>query len=300
MGAPRCGTTALSRYLTRNPQICFSRPKEPHYFTQLSYTPDTDELKRNYLDRCYAHCTPAHRAIGEGSVSYLYMPGVIERILHFNPQARFIVLVRNPLTMLPSYHLRMRFLLQEDEEDFATAWSLQSARARGENVPKRCLDARLLQYSENAKFGAQIQRLFDLAGRERTKIIVFDDFTSDTLGVYRQVLDFLNVEYDGQTDFERRFESVMYRHRWLQQMLFVPATRGGKVVDTLQRSARKYNADGSKRKSLIKRMTNLNKMRKSPEPLTPEMADTLCKALKDDNLLLSELLGRDLSHWLAN
>lgn len=228
------------------------------------------------------------------------MPGVIERILHFNPQARFIVLVRNPLTMLPSYHLRMQFLLQEDEADFAIAWSLQSARAGGENIPKRCLDARLLQYSENAKFGAQIQKLFALAGRERTNIIVFDDFASDTLGVYRQVLEFLNVEYDGQTDFERRFESVMYRHRWLQQMLFVPATRGGKVVDTLQRSARKYNADGSKRKSLIKRMTNLNKMRKSPKPLTPEMADTLCKALKDDNLLLSELLGRDLSHWLAH
>ena len=300
VGAPRCGTTALSRYLTRNPQICFSRPKEPHYFTQLSDTPSTDELKKNYLDRCYTHCTSAHRAIGEGSVSYLYMPGVIERILHFNPQARFIVLVRNPLTMLPSYHLRMQFLLQEDEADFAIAWSLQSARAGGENIPKRCLDARLLQYSENAKFGAQIQKLFALAGRERTNIIVFDDFASDTLGVYRQVLEFLNVEYDGQTDFERRFESVMYRHRWLQQMLFVPATRGGKVVDTLQRSARKYNADGSKRKSLIKRMTNLNKMRKSPKPLTPEMADTLCKALKDDNLLLSELLGRDLSHWLAH
>ena len=35
VGAPRCGTTSLSRYLAANPQVCFSRPKEPHYFALL-------------------------------------------------------------------------------------------------------------------------------------------------------------------------------------------------------------------------------------------------------------------------
>jgi hypothetical protein len=300
IGAPRCGTTALSRYLSRNPQICFSRPKEPHYFTPLDHTPDLDELKRAYLDLCFAHRTPQHQAVGEGSVSYLYMPGVIERILHFNPDARFIVIVRNPLSMLPSYHLRMQFLLQEDEADFAKAWSLEAARANGENIPKRCLDPRLLLYSENAKFGAQIQRLFDVAGRERTHVVVFDDLANDTLGTYRKLLEFLHVDDDGQEDFERRFESVMYRYRWLQQLLFVPATRGGKVVDTLQRSARKYNPDGSKRTSLLKRMTRLNKIKKSPAPLTPQMADTVREALRADVRHLSSLIDRDLSHWFDN
>ena len=72
--------------------------------------------------------------------------------------------------MLPSYHQRIRYLLQEDEADFGKAWALQPARARGENVPKRCLDARLLMYSEIAKFGALVQRLFALAGRDRTHV----------------------------------------------------------------------------------------------------------------------------------
>ena len=131
VGAPRCGTTALSRYLARNPQVCFSRPKEPHYFARTMQIPTADELKRDYLDRCYGHCTPKNRALGEGSVSYLLAPGAIENILHFNPKAKFIVQVRNPLKMLPSYHLRMQFLLQEDQTDFATAWqdSSQDMRA---------------------------------------------------------------------------------------------------------------------------------------------------------------------------
>ena len=298
VGAPRCGTTALSRYLTRNPQICFSRPKEPHYFAKTDYIPDTEELNRDYLDRCFAHATPSHRALGEGSVSYLYAPGAIERILHFNPKACFIVQVRNPLKMLPSYHLRMQFLLQEDEADFKTAWELESVRKKGEQLPKRCLEPRLLFYSEVASFGAQIEQLFQIAGREQTHVIVFDDFASDTLGVYKRILDFLNVDFDGQTEFERRFESQMYRYLWLQQLLFVPATSDGKIVDTFQQRARKYNPDGTKKMSFVKRLSRLNNIPKSPDPLTPQMADIVRETLQPDIRHLSQLLDRDLSHWI--
>jgi hypothetical protein len=299
VGAPRCGTTAFCRYLARNPQICFSRPKEPHYFARLDADPAAGDLARDYLDRCFGHCTMEHRALGEGSVSYLYLPETLERIRRFNPAARFIALVRNPLGMLPSYHLRMRFLLQEDEPDFGKAWALEPARARGERVPRHCLDPRLLMYSQVARFGAQVERLFAIAGRDRSHVIVFDDLAADTLGVYRRALAFLHVDYDGQEHFERRYESQMYRYRWLQRMLFVPATRGGRVIDTLQRRGRRYNPDGSKRPSLIRRVTGWNKVKASPAPLSPQMAAVVREALAADVSKLSRLLDRDLSSWLA-
>jgi len=299
VGAPRCGTTAFCRYLARNPQICFSRPKEPHYFARLDADPSASDLARDYLDRCFGHCAAEQRAMGEGSVSYLYLPEAIARIRRINPEARFIALVRNPLTMLPSYHLRMRFLLQEDEPDFGTAWSLQTARARGERVPRHCLDARLLMYSEVARLGAQVERLLDVAGRDRAHVIVFDDLTSDPLRVYRRALEFLHVDYDGQTQFERRYESQMYRYRWLQRVFFVPATRGGKMIDTLQRRSRKYNPDGSKRQSLVKRLTNWNTIPAPSVPLTPQMAAIVRETLRADIAHLSRLLDRDLGFWLA-
>jgi len=299
VGAPRCGTTSFCRYLARNPQICFSQPKEPHYFARLDHDPSALELRRDYIERCFGHCAAGHRAVGEGSVSYLYLPEAIDRIRRINPDARFIALVRNPLAMLPSYHLRMRFLLQEDEPDFEKAWALEPARARGVSIPRLCLDPRLLRYREVAKLGAQVQRLFDVAGRERSHVIVFDDLVADSLAVYRRALEFLGVDYDGQTRFERRYESTIYRYRWLQRLLYVPATRGGKVIDTLQRRSRKYNADGSKRRSLIKRVTSWNKVPATPAPLTPQMAATVREALRSDVALLSRLLDRDLGHWLA-
>ena len=298
VGAPRCGTTSLCRYLARNPQICFSRPKEPFYFSRQDHTPSATELKRDYLDTYFSHYEDSHRAVGEGSVSYLYSPGVIERINQLNPNARFIVLVRNPLSMLPSYHLRMQFLLQEDEPDFDTAWKLEASRLQGKNVPKQCLDSRLLLYSEAAKFSVQVKRLFAVAGRDRSHVIVFDDLKADPLAVYKQVLAFLQVDYDGQTEFEKRYASKMYRYRWLQRLFFLPATRGSKTIGTLQRRNRKYNADSSKRPSLIKRITSWNKVPMQPAPLTSQMTETIRETLKEDVAHLSQLLNRDLSFWL--
>lgn len=299
VGAPRCGTTALCRYLASNPQVCFSRPKEPHYFAINSDVSSEDRVRRDYIDRYFAHRSGAHRVAGEGSVSYLYLPGVIERILQLNPGAKFIAMVRNPLTMLPSYHLRMRYLLQEDEVDFTVAWGLQEARARGESVPKRCLDARLLMYGEVTRFGRQIESLFQLVGRERAHVIVFDDFVADTLAEYRKVLDFLRVDYDGQTGFPRRYQSQMYRYRWLQGLIFAPVALGGKMIVSLQRRKRKYKADGSsKKRDWIKRVTDFNKMPVQPPPLSPAMRAIVSEHLRSDIGLLSRLLQRDLAFWL--
>jgi hypothetical protein len=298
VGAPRCGTTALSRYLADNPQVCFSRPKEPHYFALLAPDASLDDLETTYLSRHFAHHHAGHRAIGEGSVSYLYSPHAIERILAVNPDARFIAMLRNPLEMLPSYHLRMLFILCEDVEDFAAAWRLQDARARGEHVPRHCIDARLLLYREVARYGVQIERLYRVAGRERCHVVVFDDLARDPGAVYRQVLKFIGVDDDGRTAFKRRFPSRIYRSRWLQELLYSVRSRRAHAVDTLQRTARVKKGPG-RRKSLVKRLARWNRIERRPAPLDAEMTATLRAALADDVATLSGLLGRDLRHWSA-
>lgn len=299
IGAPRCGTTSLSRYLMRHPQVCFSRPKETHYFAQQTSLPSVEDLQRDYIERYFGHRT-GEAVAGEGSVSYIHLPDAIGHIRHFNPDAKFVAMVRNPRSMLPSYHQKMLFLLQEDEADFDKAWALQANRAQGRDLPRTCLDPRLLDYTGVASLGAQVQSLFDTVGRERAHVIVFDDFVKDTLAEYRAVLDFLGLDYDGQTEFERRFDSQMYRYRWLQLLFWKTATRRGKFVDTLERSRRKYRDDGTIRPNLIKRITRFNKRPVKPAPLSRDMVDTLRADLHDDVRLLGQLLHRDLGYWLTD
>ena len=101
VGAPRCGTTSLSKYLRAHPDVGFSRIKEPHFFAQndLRDLPMNDlreTVRREYLDRYYRgrEGRPLH---AEGSVTYLYFPEQLEPILRLWPRAKFVVGVRHPL-----------------------------------------------------------------------------------------------------------------------------------------------------------------------------------------------------------
>ena len=72
IGAPKCGTTSLYRYLTLHPNIIMSIPKEPHYFSDDINNGRISELEM-YLN-CFNHVDEKGRikAIGEASTLYLY------------------------------------------------------------------------------------------------------------------------------------------------------------------------------------------------------------------------------------
>jgi hypothetical protein len=292
VGAPRCGTTAVSKALSDNPGINFSKPKEPHYFLEPRPGMSPEDLRQQYLSRYHQDLTADHQAIGDGSVSYLYSPEAILRALEFDPRAKFIVLVRNPVEMMRSYHSRMLFQLDEDVEDFARAWDLQEDRAAGRNIPKRCRDARLLQYGFLGKLGMHLERLFEVAGRERCHVIVFDDFVENPRAVYLSALEFLGVDDDGQVSFKRKRGTTGFKYRWLQQFVMNPPPWAFRLLSI-------SNARMLKRlKGLRKRIKTMNSSDgKQRQILTEEMRTRLREYFAEDVAKLSLLLSRDFSHW---
>ena len=74
VGAPRCGTTTLARFLEPHPKICYPLVKEPHFFLQhdlraLDGKALRDITEREYLDRFYAQCDASRDTGVDGSVS---------------------------------------------------------------------------------------------------------------------------------------------------------------------------------------------------------------------------------------
>ncbi|MEQ9093167.1 MAG: sulfotransferase, partial [Miltoncostaeaceae bacterium] len=198
LGAPKCGTTALSEYLRRHPQVFMSSPKEPHYFCDdfdYYYAPGRRSLD-HYL-HLYDGAGPEHLAVGEASVWYLYSQTAAANIAAFDPGARAIVMLRNPVEMVPSLHSQLLYTVDEDERDPARAWALQEARARGDRLPAGVRVPAFLQYGPAASYAAQIERVMAVFPPERLLVILFDDFRADTAGTYRRTLEFLGVPDDG-------------------------------------------------------------------------------------------------------
>lgn len=299
VGAPRCGTTALSRYISQHKNICLSRPKETHFLFKSPANYSSFQAYLNqYTQQFFCHCRPHHFAIGEGSVTYIYSDEVLHRILDMNPDAKFIAMVRNPVDLLRSYHFRLLYIMEEDCWDFQEAWERQESRARGENLPPLCRDPRLLQYKEAGKLGKWIEQLLNIAGRDRCLILVFDDFKRNPRETYQQVCQFLGVEDDGRTSFPRRQPSQFYRFAWLQRLLFHPpqtvmnwatnSSSGGPIWQWQQLALLR----------LHRGLRTLNAVKQQPPSLAPEMKEHLQDTFAEDVERLSELLGRDLTPWV--
>lgn len=298
VGAPRCGTTSLSRYLGDHDQVCFSRPEEPHYLARPPTDTSRADYVQAYVDLFFSHYD-GEPAVGEGSVSYLYKTEILRRILDLNPGARFLVHVRNPVDQLRSYHQRLLFLMDETVEDFRTAWELQDERAEGRRVPDRCRDPRLLRYREIGRLGTYVEQLFDTVGRDRVKVVVFDDLIEDTRRVYEEVCRFIDVEPDVRTSFPPAQVTKDYRFEWLQALLYRPP-------EILTQFVSSRTGDGGEwtqweREALMglrQFLVRINSKKTAPPSLSADTKAMLRETFAEEVQHLSSLIDRDLTHWL--
>jgi hypothetical protein len=297
VGAPRCGTTAIASYLKQHKLIGFSRPKETNFFVTAKDGTPPAVLKAQFLKTFFSHCDGQERLLGEGSVTTLYSPQALKRAQACFPDARFIVMLRNPLDQLRSYHGRLLYLRQETVRDFETAWNLQDDRAAGRNIPFGNFDARLLQYREVASFGRYTAQLFDVVGRERCLPVFFEDFTSDTVTTYRQVLAFLGLPDDGRTVFKQKNRQHGFRSAFWQDVY--SGAMFGPLGRLLVAPPRQLARLARLAQPLRQRLKRRNTLDVTLPAFDPALADRLRAFFREDVEHLSRLLQRDLSHWLA-
>ena len=311
VGAPRCGTTSLARYLREHPDICFSAVKEPHFFSQhdLSGMDDTQlfaKVEQDYLARYFPDAKPGAMLM-EGSVTYLYAPSQIAVVLRLWPEAKFIIAVRDPFAMLPSLHQRLLLLGDETVTDFAKAWALAPARAQGKHVPRTCVDPRWLQYPEIGRLGKHVEQFFAAVGRERCLVVVLDDLIADPAAIYREVLDFLGLAHDERSDFPRHRASLGFKIGWLQRLLKRPpvitrSVLAGENFRLRLKAVDKTGPDHWFIRSLLRwheQLLNWNEVPARAAVLSPAMQEEIRSTLSDDVQLLAQLLRRDLSQWLG-
>ncbi len=290
IGASKCGTTALSDYLRRHPNVCFARTKEPHFFAEDRPTQRADLTLEEYWRRNFSYYNPTkHLITGEGSGTYYTSNVAIPRILQLNPSAKFIYMVRNPVDMVHSWYNDLRYSSSEELE-LEDAWDLQNIRAQGKSIPKFCPDPFILQYRALASLGSRLEFLKGVIPPEQLKVILLDDFSRDTRAVYEGTLKFLNLPSDGRSEF--------------------PLVNGSKaprslLLSRISASYPRWLYNGVRE---FKHLTGLNhiqlnviaKLNSKPAPKTPlssPFRQRLQTEFEPEIQLLERLLDRDLSHW---
>lgn len=228
VGAPKSGTTALDHYLAQHPDIFIPEAKELQFFgsdleTRATFVRSRDRFKVDegtYLR--YFEGARGEKRIGESTVWYLYSRTAAREIYEFNPDARIIIMLRNPVDAMVSLHQQHLYDLNEDIEDFAEALAAESDRKAGRRIPENCYWPASLFYREIYRYSGQVERYLEVFGSEAVQVVVFDDFAEETPTCYREVLEFLEVDPDFQPDFEPVNVAKTYRSAWLQRMSVAP------------------------------------------------------------------------------
>jgi len=292
VGAPKCGTTALSEYLRAHPNIFFSQPKEISFFATDFPNNRIVTTFEEYM-ALFHEIQPNHLRVGEGSVWYLYSREAVPNIYEYNSKAKLIVMLRNPVDLVHSLHSQLLLSIDEDEKDFERAWNLQELRKSGEKIPKKCCTPALLQYRDIGKLGTQMERLLEVFPKEQVMVILFDDFVSDTRAVYEDVLSFLGLNSDGRKLFQRINESRKYRSPLVGHFTQTPP-------DNLMR-VWKYIKDMFGVKdfghSVMNRLRQANTVIRPRTALNEKLRLTLIDEFKEDIHSLEAILDRNLSHW---
>lgn len=291
VGAPKCGTTALSKYLQSHPDIFITSPKEPHFFAEEFYIPKITTWSE-YLS-LFKDVQPQHKVIGEASVHYLCSELALSKIYQHNPDAKIVAMLRNPVDLVYSYHSQLLYNIgEEDESDFEKAWHLQASRRQGQNMPPLCCSPATLQYKNIGSLGTQVEKMFLIFPKKQIKVILFDDFKSSTSSVYQDVLTFLNVPNDDKTDFHQINKNRKHRISFLGKLTEKPPEVLTETVKSLKQSL------GIKSLGIVKKIRTINREEFERPPLDTKFRNYLVDEFKDEIVKLSNILNTDLSHWL--
>ena len=291
VGMPKSGTSALYYFLKQHPDVFMSPLKEPKYFATDMYG---ERDRYQHREKFYPIRTEKEylklfkkvkneKIIGEASPQYSYSKVAAKNIHKMNPNAKIIIMLREPADFLYSLHSQKRFDGSEQESDFKRALLLEKKRKKGLPLSKTAPAPPRILYYERAKYTGQIKRYLNVFNKKQIKIIIFEDFKKDNTKVYKQILRFLNVNNNFKPVFRTVNANKVVRFGFLNTIL---------VNKRIRKVMIKLPAPVSE---AIRRVYHKTMIRYVKRPaLDPRFRKKLMKRCKPEVEKLSRLLKKDL------
>jgi hypothetical protein len=186
-GTQKGGTSALDSYLRQHPEICMPETKkELHYFDKEENFIGPPNYKKYHAN---FQAGPQHRVIGEATPIYMYWTAAQYRIWSYNPQMKWILVLRNPVERaFSAWNMETR--RGAEHVSFKDATEQEAVRCR-EALP---LQHRVFSYIDRGFYAHQVRRLFNVFGAGNCLVLLNEELRANHENTVRRVFDFLNVD----------------------------------------------------------------------------------------------------------
>ena len=191
LGAQKAGTTALYAYLRWHPGITGPSWKEVSFF-------DRHWWRGARWYRGQFPLRSADKLFGEASPSYLFHPLAPERARAVIPDARLLVVLRNPVDRAYSQY-QHEVALGREPLSFEDALAAEEERTRGE-VERIVADPRAFShewwdhtYAARGLYADQLERWLAVFPRDQLLVVTSDELGARPAEAYASILSFLGA-----------------------------------------------------------------------------------------------------------
>lgn len=260
IGAQRCATTWLAQCLGEHPDIYVPAKKELQYF-DVHYEKGSDWYGQQFAPASNAQLS------GEYTPDYLPKRYALDRLISDVPEAKLLVLLRDPVERAESAYQLFKSRGRIEEDEFLSALKRHD---------------HLIDYG---RYAEQLEYLFEHKSRSDVMIILFDDVKRQPKQILSSVFSWLGVD-NAECPSAGKIANLSLP-AWLQKGLdsnaflrFLAASPIGTAAKAFRK--RRHHARASK------------------PNIDSSCADYIRQKLGTDTSNLSSLLDRDLSCWQSH
>ena len=198
-GAEKGGTTALHHLLKSHPKILMPRAKELHFFSNENHFMkggvDYRQYHRMFIGRSYKDKFKLYykylnggRIFGDASPEYMYWKPVPERIYQYNPSAKWILLLRNPIDRAFS-HYKMNVFRKKYEK-----LSFMDALHKNQELLLQDKQDKVFSYIDKGFYSGQLKNIYKYFDKSNVFIETSDIFKDKTFYTLNNICNFLGID----------------------------------------------------------------------------------------------------------
>lgn len=292
IGVQKSATTSIYDWMAQHPDVCgpVSLKDTPFFIDDRLYYKGLE-----FLQGIYRRDYKGQQVILNGSAHNIYFEKALKRISELNPDAKLILILRDPAERaFSAYNFAVKRNLEK--QDFASAIADEGNRIHDPDLKIRSETT----YVDHGLYFKQIQRLFTYFKPEQLKVILYEDVREKADKTIEELYEFIGVKTDFTPDFRKLNKTGSVKYAWIKNMVYNDSKWKRfllrHVIDPLIPYDLKYRA----KIFLLNAMTGKSKKNTGVRTgLTPENRKMLNSLFREDIRNLEKLLGRDLSAWKA-
>lgn len=290
-GAAKSGTTSLWKYLGCHERIFMTKEiqnKELSYFCN-DYGVKSLEQYLSFFEKA-----TKHQLVGEVCHTYLTSPESAQWIKSEVPNAKIIIILRNPANRAYSLYKWMIMEGYENQPTFEKALEIEPIRRNNSNFKlKRRTYFRNWFYFETGLYSQQVKRFYEIFGKKNTLVLLFEDFKSDPTNVMSKIFSHLDLTPTILNKEQRRVENESKEVRSVRVQFYI-RNRLPKILTKL--------SIGSNVQRLIQNFfMSLNIVKNKRNRLKLDTYNQLMNMYLNDIEELEKITGLNVkSKWLRN